>query len=99
VRHLNLDQLDTLLTVIDLGSFSAAARKLNLSQPAVSQQVKELEGRLGVPLIERSSPLPGGTTTPRSVAHGSARRRPCVSTYCRRCWVRCTPPIRASTSR
>jgi len=53
VRHLNLDQLDTLLTVIDLGSFSAAARKLNLSQPAVSQQVKELESRLGVPLIER----------------------------------------------
>lgn len=53
MRHLNLDQLDTLLTVIDLGSFSAAARKLNLSQPAVSQQVKELEGRLGVPLIER----------------------------------------------
>ena len=53
MRHLNLDQLDTLLTVIDLGSFSAAARKLNLSQPAVSQQVKELESRLGVPLIER----------------------------------------------
>jgi DNA-binding transcriptional LysR family regulator len=53
MRHLNLDQVDTLLTVIDLGSFSAAARKLNLSQPAVSQQVKELEARLGVPLIER----------------------------------------------
>lgn len=53
MRHLNLDQLGTLLTVLDLGSFSAAARKLNLSQPAVSQQVKELEARLGVPLIER----------------------------------------------
>lgn len=53
MRSLNLDQLRTLTTVAATGSFSAAARQLHLTQPAVSQQVKELESRLGVALLER----------------------------------------------
>lgn len=53
MRSLNLDQLRTLLEVVELGSFSAAARRLNLTQPAVSLQVRELERRFGVQLIER----------------------------------------------
>ena len=53
MRSLNLDQLRSLLTVIELGSFSAAAKRLNLSQPAVSLHVRELETRLGVALVER----------------------------------------------
>ena len=53
MRSLNLDQLRTLLEVIDRGSFSAAARRLNLTQPAVSLQIRELERRFGVRLIER----------------------------------------------
>src|SRR3989442_7477505 len=35
------------------GSFSRAARELNLTQPAVSMQVAQLERRLGLPLLER----------------------------------------------
>lgn len=53
MRNLNLDQLQTLREVIALGSFSAAARALKLTQPAVSLQIRELENRLGVRLIER----------------------------------------------
>src|SRR5262245_2865779 len=53
MRSLNLDQLRTLLEVIEHGSFSAAARRLNLTQPAVSLQIRELERRFGVQLIER----------------------------------------------
>src|SRR5262245_5437555 len=53
MRGLNLDQLRTLLSVVERGSFSAAARHLHLSQPAVRLQVRELENRLGVALIER----------------------------------------------
>jgi DNA-binding transcriptional LysR family regulator len=53
MRNLNLDQLRALLDVVELGSFSAAARKLNLTQPAVSIQIRELENRLGVPLVAR----------------------------------------------
>jgi DNA-binding transcriptional LysR family regulator len=53
MRSLNLDQLRTFMEVIRLGSFTAAGRSLNLTQPAISQQIKELEGRLGVQLIAR----------------------------------------------
>jgi DNA-binding transcriptional LysR family regulator len=53
MRYLNLDQLRALLEVVECRSFSAAARRLNLSQPAVSLQIRELERRFGVPLIER----------------------------------------------
>lgn len=53
MRGLSLDQLETFAHVIQLGSFSAAASRLRLSQPAVSLQVKHLERRMGVRLIER----------------------------------------------
>lgn len=65
MRRLNLDQLRAVTEVMRLGSFSAAARSLNLTQPAISFQVRELEGRLGVLLIERlgkrAYPTPAGT--------------------------------------
>jgi DNA-binding transcriptional LysR family regulator len=41
--------------VAELGGFSAAARALNTSQPAVSRQVADLEQRLGARLLHRSS--------------------------------------------
>jgi DNA-binding transcriptional LysR family regulator len=53
MRGLNPDQLKTLVEVIEHGGFSAAARRLHLSQPAVSLQIRELESRLGVKLVER----------------------------------------------
>jgi DNA-binding transcriptional LysR family regulator len=53
MRSLNLDQLRALTEVVACGSFSAAARRLNLTQPAVSLQIRELEARFGVQLIER----------------------------------------------
>lgn len=53
MRDFKLDQLQTFTEVIALGSFSAAAERLRVSQPAVSLQVRQLEKRLGVRLIER----------------------------------------------
>jgi len=53
MRSLNLDQLRTFSEVIARGNFSAAARRLNLTQPAVSLHIRELEQRFGVRLIER----------------------------------------------
>ena len=41
--------------VVEAGSFSAAARRLNLGQPAVSKSVAQLEHRLGVKLMARST--------------------------------------------
>ena len=53
MRNVSLDQLSALVEVIRQGSFSAAARTLNLTQPAISLQIRELESRFGVRLIER----------------------------------------------
>jgi DNA-binding transcriptional LysR family regulator len=53
MRNLNLDQIEALREVVALGSFSAAAQRLNLTQPAISLQIKQLEARLGVRLVER----------------------------------------------
>ncbi|MGY4495712.1 DNA-binding transcriptional LysR family regulator [Pseudomonas sp. TE3610] len=50
---LNLVHLQTFSHVIALGSFSAAAAHLGLTQPAISLQIRQLEARLQVRLIER----------------------------------------------
>lgn len=41
--------------VVEAGSFSAAARLLGQGQPAVSKAVAQLEARLGVHLITRTT--------------------------------------------
>lgn len=41
-------------TVAKCGSLSKAARELFVSQPAVSQSIKQLENQLGVPLFVRT---------------------------------------------
>lgn len=50
---LNFYQLQTFVTVLNEGSMTAAADKLYLTQPAVSQQIKSLEDELGVELLVR----------------------------------------------
>lgn len=49
----NLYQLTTFVTVVSEGSMTAAADKLFLTQPAVSQQIRNLEEDLGVELLVR----------------------------------------------
>lgn len=53
MRSLNLDQLRAFVEVVERGSFTAAAKELNLTQPAVTHQVQELERRFKVALVER----------------------------------------------
>ncbi|MBV8183076.1 MAG: LysR family transcriptional regulator, partial [Hyphomicrobiales bacterium] len=60
MRALNPDHLRAFAEVIELGGFSAAAERLHLTQPAVSQQVRQLERRFSLKLIERV----GGKVTP-----------------------------------
>jgi DNA-binding transcriptional LysR family regulator len=47
-------QLTAFCAVVEGGSFSRAAQRLGVSQPAVSQQVRALEERLGQRLLDRS---------------------------------------------
>ena len=52
-RRLKLRDLDILLAVVDTGSMGKAAKRLNVSQPAISKAVVELEDALGVRLLDR----------------------------------------------
>lgn len=47
--------MTTFVRVVETGSFSAAARQLNVGQPAVSKMIAGLEGRLRVSLLIRST--------------------------------------------
>ena len=49
------DELKVFLTVAESRSFTRAARQLNFSQPAISQQIKKLESYFNTPLLLRSS--------------------------------------------
>ncbi|SOE06200.1 DNA-binding transcriptional regulator, LysR family [Variovorax sp. YR752] len=52
---LDLTQLRSFAMALEAGSFSLAAKRLGVTQPAVSLRVRQLERRLGVRLIERVS--------------------------------------------
>lgn len=51
---LKTTQLQMLVAIAEHGTLMAAADALNVSQPAVTKSIKELEARLGVQLLERS---------------------------------------------
>ncbi len=68
-----LDQLRALVTVVEEGSFSAAARKLRRVQSAVSTAMSTLESRLGIAIWDRSTRVARLTEEGRAVV--SAARR------------------------
>src|SRR5882724_11987859 len=50
-----LAAMEAFVRVIEAGSFSGAAKQLRLGQPAVSKVIAQLEDRLGVRLLLRST--------------------------------------------
>jgi len=50
-----LAAMEAFVLVVDTGSFSAAARRLRVGQPAISKLVAQLEERLGVKLLVRTT--------------------------------------------
>ena len=53
LRHLTLRQLTVFLEATRQMSFARAAETLHLTQPAISMQIRQLEGAVGLPLFER----------------------------------------------
>ena len=51
---LNVHELTVFLIAAETQNFSEAARQLNLTQPAVSMQIKALEKKLNIPLFHRT---------------------------------------------
>lgn len=53
-RNLDLTALRSFVTVAETGGVTRAAQQLNLTQSAVSMQLKRLEEALGLPLLDRA---------------------------------------------
>lgn len=69
---MKLNALQALVAAIDEGSLRAAARRVGVTQPALSKMVRELERELGAPLLERSTT--GVTpTAPGRILHARAK--------------------------
>src|ERR1700752_550077 len=75
MRGFETDQLRTFVAVADSGSLSAAAPRLFLSQSSVSEQLRKLEERAGMPLLRRGRPGAALTGAGRRPA-GPARQVP-----------------------
>ncbi|MCD8544438.1 MAG: LysR family transcriptional regulator [Sulfurospirillum cavolei] len=59
---MSFKQIECIVTVAKLKSFTKAANKLKIAQPSLSQNINTIEKQLGVPLFDRS-------TTPISLTH------------------------------
>jgi LysR family transcriptional regulator (chromosome initiation inhibitor) len=66
---LDYDLLATLAIVIREGSFERAAERLHISQSAVSQRIKLLEGRMGTTVVVRGRPCIGTSAGNQLCAH------------------------------
>lgn len=54
-RRMQYRHLYYFVRIVEAGSFSQAARTIHVAQPALSQQIAELEASLGVVLLQRSA--------------------------------------------
>lgn len=73
ISRVTLDQLQMLIAVADAGNFSAAARKINRVQSAVSQSIQSLEDALELKLFDRSSRLPRLTDAGNAIVQDARR--------------------------
>lgn len=73
MRGLNPDHLRALAEVVAHGSFTRAAQHLNLAQPTISLQIRELESRLGVRLVERLGKRAFATAAGRELIEYASR--------------------------
>ncbi len=53
--NLTIRQLETLVAAADSGTFSAAAQRLGISQPALSETIRRLETETGLRLFDRTT--------------------------------------------
>ena len=73
MRSVNPDHLRALAEVVAQGSFTRAAKRLNLAQPTISLQIRELEMRLGVRLVDRMGKRAFATAAGRELIEHAER--------------------------
>jgi len=67
------ENMDTFIRVVEAGSISRAADRLNVAKSAVSRRLKELEMHLGVELFHRTTRQMNLTDTGRAFYHQAVR--------------------------
>ncbi len=72
---MNIFQLSCFLAVANSLSFARAAEQMNISQPAITHQIKSLESELNVKLFHRSTRLVEITPEGQSFIHGREKYR------------------------
>ena len=70
VRQLSFRLLQVYIKVVQLGSISAAARALHLTQPTVSLQLKKLSEVLNEPLLHSHASALQPTAAGQALYHG-----------------------------
>ncbi len=73
MRGLNPDHLRALTEVVAQGSFTRAAKRLHLAQPTISLQIRDLETRLGVRLVDRLGKRAFATAAGRELIEHAGR--------------------------
>jgi DNA-binding transcriptional LysR family regulator len=68
-----LAQLKAFEQIVRLGSFHAAAKQLGITQPSISQRIRELEAELGVALFTRRGPRVAMTAEGHALVGYAAR--------------------------
>lgn len=71
--NLSIGFLRTLVAVVDTGGFTQAARRLGLTQPTVSQQIKKLEQLIERPLVRRGHGPPSLTAEGQTLVEYARR--------------------------
>ncbi len=54
-KDITMQQIEALISLIEQGSFSRAARKMRLTQPAITKHIHNMEDALGVRIVNRSN--------------------------------------------
>ena len=54
-KNITLQQMEALIFLVEEGSFSHAAKRMHLTQPALTKNIRNAEDYLGAPLVNRSS--------------------------------------------
>ena len=54
-RHMTVQQLESLLNLVEEGSFSRAAKKMHLTQPSLSKHIQNMEDIVGGRVVERKN--------------------------------------------
>ncbi|WP_298398615.1 LysR family transcriptional regulator [Sphingobium sp.] len=71
INRIAFYHLETLLWIARLGTFAAAAARLNTTQPAISARVRELENHLGTALFRRDGRMMALTPAGRALVRES----------------------------